>query len=125
MPPNNLSSKKCIDWFKFLRLFFGHSARCYIGEVSRFVTLETHSCSDDAHTGCGKPTLCILCFVLKTGDQASIFRSSLCLVPFPRTDFQPVYNTLLGLMVVVKGIITYRREMLRGSNSQLRQIVVW
>jgi hypothetical protein len=27
-------------------------------------------------------------------------------------------------MVIIKGITTYRREMLRGSHSQLREIVI-
>ena len=41
-----------------------------------------------------------------------------------RVNFQPGYNTLLGILVFFKGVTTYRREMLRGSNSQLREIVI-
>jgi len=34
------------------------------------------------------------------------------------------YNTLLGLMIVIKGVTSYRQEVLRGSRSQLREIVI-
>jgi hypothetical protein len=37
---------------------------------------------------------------------------------------QPAYNTLLGVLVFIKGLTAYRRELLYGSNSQLRDIVI-
>ena len=41
-----------------------------------------------------------------------------------RVNIQLVYNTLLGILVLIKGLTTYRREILRGSHSQLREIVI-
>ena len=41
-----------------------------------------------------------------------------------RVNLRTVYNTLLGILVFVKGVTTYRREILRGSHSQLREIVI-
>ena len=41
-----------------------------------------------------------------------------------RVNLQPGYNTLLGILVFIKGLTTYRREILRGSHSQLREIVI-
>jgi len=67
--------------------------------------------------------------------QAKVFAPGLgrhpCIVPSPNyTIFNKMwflflgYNALLGLMVLIKGITTYRREVLRGSHSQLREIVI-
>jgi hypothetical protein len=36
----------------------------------------------------------------------------------------PVYNSFLGLLVLIKGITTYRRELLRRNHSRLWEIIV-
>ena len=57
--------------------------------------------------------------------QVNFFRFTSCFMTHhSELTTRAAYNVLLGTLVAMKGVTTYRREILRGSHSQLREIVI-
>ena len=95
-------------------------------EVSHSIdTPESFSNDFNNIGGCGKPIFCLFHpfaqlrrFIFLGLFLASWHHHS------ELTTCGAAYNVLLGILVAMKGVITYRREMLRRSHSQLRDIVI-
>ena len=84
------------------------------------------SFSDDSHNiiGCGKP---IFLLFHPFAQQRRFIVLGIFLASwhcYSELTTRAAYNVLLGILVAMKGVTTYRQEMLRGSHSQLREIVI-
>ena len=83
--------------------------------------------SDGSHnlTARGKPIFHMFLHLLKRSSRwtyLGLFHAS-WRYPSELTT-HAVYNGILAILVTIKAIMTYRLEILKGSHSQLRDIVI-